>query len=275
MKPIQQYIDYREYLADYQAERQTRNASLSIRALLKKAGITSPSYFRQVVDGSRNLTEKTTEQLLSAMSLNEAESEYFREMVRFCHADSSENKQRCYLRLRELASQAKVRVVGEDSYAFYENWYTPVIRELICLKDFGEDYGRLARSLRPRIGASEAKKSVKLLLDLGFVKPCTGGGYEQSDSLLNTGFEVHSMAVRAFNKQMVGLARDALDAYPSQERHVTGITMGVSRKTYESIVEEIRALHERVLRLVEMDQDQERVYQLCTMVFPVGNPEDV
>ena len=89
MLDIYQYLDYRTYLKDFQADRQVRNASFSVRSFLKRAGITSPSFFKQVVDGDRNLTENTLAAFLTAMNLKTAESLYFRTLVHFCKAKTS------------------------------------------------------------------------------------------------------------------------------------------------------------------------------------------
>jgi uncharacterized protein (TIGR02147 family) len=274
MKPVFEYLDYREFLKDFQLDRQSRNPAFSIRSFLKRAGIASPSFFKQVVQGERNLTEKTLGQFLSAMLLKSQEADYFRSLVHFCQSETAEEKQLHYERLRDVGSKAKVRIVGEDRYAFYEHWYTPVLRELLCQEPFNDDYNALARRLRPNITASQAKESVKILTSLGFLERKSDGTFAQTDPLLHTGFEVQSLAVRGFNRQMVQLAGEALDRVPVDERNITGVTMSVSERTYGLITEEIRAFQEKILRLVEKDSDADRVCQMNVMLFPVSHPRN-
>jgi uncharacterized protein (TIGR02147 family) len=274
MREIYQYLDYREFLRDFQADRQIRNASFSVRSFLKRAGITSPSFFKQVIDGDRNLTENTLAAFLTAMNLKPADGLYFRTMVHFCQAKTSEEKQVHYEKLRELGSSAKVSIVGEASYAFYQYWYIPVLRELICLEPFHDDYSALAKRLQPAISVSEAKQAVRTLLQLGFVLDKGDGKFAQAEPLLHTGFEVKSLAVRGFNRQMVQLAAEALDRVPTSERNITGVTMSVSEVTYALITEEIRAFQEKILRLVEKDPRADRVYQMNVMLFPVSQSRD-
>lgn len=272
-RDIYQYLDYREFLKDFQIAKQSRNPAFSIRAFLKRAAVSSPSLFKQIVTGERNLTEQTLAGFLAAMHLPPQEADYFRALVHFNQAHTSEEKQLQYERLRELGSHAKVRIVGEDSYAFYQHWYTPVIRELVCMQPFGDDYAALAKRLRPTISASEAKAAVRTLIQLGFVTAKPDGTYIQNDPLLHTGFEVHSLAVRGFNRQMVQLAGEALDRIPVQERNVTGVTMSVSPRTYGLITEEIRAFQDKILRLVESDPEADRVCQMNIMLFPVSQTQ--
>ena len=274
MREIYQYLDYREFLKDFQLDRQARNAAFSVRSFLKRADISSPSFFKQVVEGERNLTEHTLGGFLTAMHLKASESDYFRALVHFCQSKTAEEKQVHYNRLRELGTQAKVRIVGEDGYAFYEHWFIPVVRELVCQQPFHGDHAGLARRLRPAITASEAKHAVRTLEQLGFIVKAPDGSYRQADPLLHTGFEVQSLAVRSFNRQMVQLAADALDRVPVTERNVTGVTMSVSPRTYGLITEEIRAFQEKILRLVEKDPEADRVCQMNVMLFPVSQARE-
>ncbi len=270
MKLLYEYTDYREFLRDFQADAQARNPAFSIRAFLKKASISNPSYFGQVLKGDRNLTEKTLNAFLMAMRLPPQEDLYFRSLVHFCQSSSSEEKQLHYGRLRTLGEQAKVRIVGSENYAFYEHWYTPVIRELVCLHNFHEDWNALAKSLQPAISQSEAKQSVKLLLELGFIQESKNGSYVQADKLLYTGYEVHSLAVRQFHKQMIQLAAESLERYPTSQRSITGVTLSVSSQTYAQLEEEVRNFQERILKIAEQDQSAEKILQVHVGVFPVG-----
>jgi len=53
MVKIFQYLNYREYLADWFQEKKKLNKSFSYKVLANKAGFKSKSFFPQVVDGSR------------------------------------------------------------------------------------------------------------------------------------------------------------------------------------------------------------------------------
>ncbi|HSQ41245.1 MAG TPA: TIGR02147 family protein [Fibrobacteraceae bacterium] len=269
MRDIFQYLDYRDFLRDFQAECQASSSGFSARSFLKKAGIGSPSFFKQVLAGERNLTENTTGQFLLALRLKAHEADYFRTLVRFTQASSAEEKQMLYERLRALGSQAKVRVVGEAQYAFYEYWYIPVLRELLCQEPFLGDYAALARRLRPAISAAEARQGVRTLLDLGFVVQGEGGIWRQVDPLLHTGFAVQSLAVRSFNRQMVQLAAESLERAKVSERCVVGVTLSVTEDAYQKMTAEIQAFQERMLALAAESSEADRVYQMQLMLFPV------
>lgn len=264
------YQDYREYLQAFMQDKCQHGHGYSVRAFLKKAEIANPSYFKQIVESKRNLTEPTLTRFLQALQLKSAEADYFCALVRFNQAKNSPEKQFQYARMRELAGQVKVRTVGERSFGFYEKWYIPVLRELVCMHPNPNNMAELGRCLQPSVPASEVREAIKRLLDLGFIEKTPLGTYRQMAALLTTGFEVHSMAVRQFNKQMVEHAAQSLDRVPVTQRSVSGVTMAISEATYSQINAELHQMQDRILQLVENDPQADRVYQLNMLLFPVS-----
>ncbi len=59
MERIEHYEDFRAYLRDFYDDRKKRSPYFSYRTFARKAGLTSPSHFKEVVDGTRKLTAKT------------------------------------------------------------------------------------------------------------------------------------------------------------------------------------------------------------------------
>lgn len=269
MVKIYAYIDYRLFLKDFQEARHTRNKSLSVRSFLQQAGIKSPSFFKQVIDRKRNLTERTTQQFLQALKLPEAEAKYFRAMVGFDQAKSSVEKQMFYQKLRDLGEKEQVKIIGADAFAFYEHWYISAMRELICMQAFDGNFRLLGQKLSPPISAREARHAVKTLLELGFIVEIEPGIFQQKDALLHTGFEVQSLAVRNFNRQMLKLAQDSLDRFAIEERTAVGVTLSVSPETYELMQTEIRTFQDRILQLAAREEKATQTMQLCVSLFPL------
>jgi len=267
---IFQYLDYRKYLQDYHNSKQEKNPGFSVRAFLKKAGIASPSFFRQIVNGERNLTTDTIRKVLSAMQLSSEEEKFFRALVGFDQATDSEQKQLYYESLQNLGKKLKIRILGEDTWDYYKKWYLPALRELAVLPVLRGKPAVIAKALTPSISTNDAKKGLAFLLDRGFLQKTESGAFEQSDRVVHTGDQVQSMAVRHFNRQMLQMAEQALDSIPVNERNIRGVTMGISAQTYERIVSEIDTFHNRIMKLVAEDSSAERIFQLNTMIFPLS-----
>ncbi len=72
------------------------------------------------------------------------------------------------------------------------------------------------------------------------------------------------------HRQMGYLAIDSLDRFATNERNVTGITMGVNRQTYERIVHELDECRKRIVAIAEECSDIRQVYRLNLQFFPLS-----
>jgi uncharacterized protein (TIGR02147 family) len=270
MRAIYEFIDYRKFLDTFYKEQKKKSRNFSYRYFCLKAGINSPSFLKHVIDGKRNLTRAVIEKFRVALKLTPKESIYFRNLVFFNQAKTSGEKQEHYAVLRSMAGGVKEAVLGADTYDYFVNWYTPVIRELVCLYDFKEDYQSLAATLQPPILPSEAKASVKLLIRLKLVQRQADGTYTQTDSAITADGTITSMAVRSFTKSMIEHSKAALDSVDKNKRHISGITMGISPETFAVLCAEIEAFKDRIKLIVNQDKYGSRIYQMNLSFFPVS-----
>ncbi len=274
MQPIFDFIDYRKFLATYYENKKKTFNYFSYRYFSNKLGINSPSFLKHVIDGKRNLTAKMIERFIKALDLSPKEARYFRNLVLFNQAKTSGEKQEHYAVLRSMAGMVKESVLGTDQYDYFAKWYTPVIRELICLHDFKDDYRAIASAVKPKILPSEAKSAVELLTRLKLVERRGDGTYCQTSSAITADGSITSLAVRSFTHTMLDLSKKALDTIDKKERHISGVTMGISPEAYEVILAEIEAFKDRVKVIVNKDMGGNRIYQLNIGFFPVSEALD-
>ncbi len=268
MLSVFNYLDYRRFLKDFYEYRKAKDNSYSYRVFLNKAGITSPSFLKQIISGDRNLTPSTIEKFLSPLHLNKKEAEFFRTLVHFNQAKTTEERNLHYKTLREFARSKKIPIIGEDAYDYYEFWYTSALREILCMYPISTPDTEIAQKIYPPITAYKVKKAKKCLLDLKMIEK-KGNRYVQTHQLISTGSEVNSMMVREFNGQMLDKAKQALRVLPTSERNIQGITMGISKNTYNLITEEMERFQSRVMDLIGMDSAPDRVYQLNFQLIPL------
>lgn len=268
MKGIYQFIDYRKFLEHYYQEQKRRKRNFSHRFFASKAGITSPSFLKAVMDGKRNLTSRTIEQFCAALELNFKECRYFTNLVHFNQAKTAREKQEYYAVLRSMGGIVNEAILSSSQYDYYDKWYTSILRELVCLRDFSEDYALVARTVIPPITASEARKAVDLLLKLGLLARKEDGSFRQTNAAISADGAVASLARRAFMETMLEHAKRALHEIDKQERHISSMTIGISPAGYDVLVAEIQAFKDRVKAIVSREEDSSRVYHLNLGLFP-------
>ena len=272
MKAIFEYIDYRKYLADYYQSKKENAHYFSYRYFAQKIRVNSPSFLKHVIDGQRNLTRQMAERFCKALGLSSKEKIYFCNLVLFNQAKTSAEKQEHYSVLRSMAGLVKESVLTSDQFEYFSTWYTPVLRELICLHDFKNDYQAIASMLSPPIEPSQSKAAIDLLLRLKLVEIQNDGSYRQTSAAVVVDSSVKSVAVRSFTRAMIDLSKTALDTFDRKIRHISGITMGISPETYDILAAEIEAFKDRIKIIVNQDTTSNRIYQFTVSLFPLSEP---
>jgi uncharacterized protein (TIGR02147 family) len=272
MNKIFQYIDYRIFLADYFLSMKKKHSFFSYRWFANKAEVSSSGLYQRLVKGDRNLTEKTTEKFLHAMELGTKEAEYFRVLVAFNQARSTKEKQRNYTLMVSMANLVEESPLELDQYGYLSDWYTPVIRELLPLIQVEDDYKSIAKTLKPSISEKNAQKSVELLLRMGFIQKSKNGSYQQCTPAISSGTHfqaVMTLARRAFNANMIKLAKEALERFPIEKRYAVGITLSISDSTYEVLLQEFHAFRERVVAIANKEKKPSKICQMNFQLFPL------
>jgi len=266
---IEAYTDFRQYLKDFYEDRKQRSKTFSHRSFCLKAGLTSPSFLREVIDGKRNLTDTSIGQFVAGLGLSDLDAEFFGALVRFNQAVDPSAKKLHLDRMRSLRRRVHQAVVPLDRYEYYSNWYLPVLRELATQSDWNDDWAALARHVRPPIKAREAREGIALLERLGFLRR-EGRDWVQTDPVITTGSDVDSLAVRAGNRQYAQMGVQAIDELSPAERDISTLLIGLPRRVLPSVRREIQEFKERLLRLAQDHADSDTVFSVNIQVFPLS-----
>lgn len=266
MKPIVEYSDFRQYMLDYYEERKRRSV-FSWREFSKIAGFSSSSYMKVVCDGKSKLSRIGVERTGAAMGLVGFEMEYFRAMVEFGQAATEEKKKAAYENMLAIAKVHKVRVLEGDLFEFYDSWQNPVVRELAPLMP-GATPGEIAKKCYPEISAAEVQQSLNFLTKAGLLKKAGDSAFVQAETSITGTPDATRLALRGMHRQMSKLATPALDL-PVEQRNFSGVTMGVSRESYERIVKVLDECRRQIIAIAADDKDIDQVYRLNLQLFPL------
>jgi uncharacterized protein (TIGR02147 family) len=276
MSEIYEYLDYREFLRDYFNAQKAKYPQFSYKYLANKVGFKSKSFFHEVLNGKKNLSRDSIFALRNALGLNEKAFSYFELLVAFNQAIDHKQKDHFFHQLIGYNSRNTARLFTRAQYEVCSHWYHMTIRELAAIVDFNEDYERLGKMLRPPISARKARQSIRLLLKLGLLRKIgKTGRYEQTDRLVTTGDEVHSLAVHNFHLQNMALAAESIDTVPRNQRDISSVVLGLSTEGFETAKREIQKFRKKLLELAEKENNISKVYHANFQIFPTtGNIND-
>ncbi len=276
MVNIYDYLDYRAYLHDFYLQKKAANPYFSYQVFAQKAGFRSKSQIKLIIDGKRNVTARTAEQLNGVLKLGNKAFSYFKDLVAFGQAKGNDERAQCLLRLADYNKRSPARVVLRRQYEFYSQWYHNTVRELSAHCGLGDDHEQLAKAMVPPISTTQARQSLAMLLELGLLEK-RGGRYVQTDKIVSTGDEVKSVAVRGFHRRNMDLAAQSIDTFAREERDISSLVVGLSDQGFDTVKKEIQQFRKRLLRIVEADDPVQRVYHINFQIFPTSkrmNDED-
>jgi uncharacterized protein (TIGR02147 family) len=146
-----------------------------------------------------------------------------------------------------------------------------VVRSILEMFPGTGNHKWIAKNLNPRISPVLVRNSIKLMLKLGLIEKQKNGVFKVKDKIITSGQDTASLAVGHFHLEMMHLAEQALKEMPSSRRHITGLTLGISPKAYQTICREILAFQDKILQIAKDDPGSNGVYQLNFHFFPVSN----
>ncbi|PWJ36698.1 TIGR02147 family protein [Fibrobacter succinogenes] len=268
LKSVIEYQDYHQYILDYYTERK-RCSAFTWREFAKIAGFASGSYLKLVSDHKTRLVQEGARKTAIAMGLLGYEYDYFMLLVQYENAKNDQQKKKCFEAMQEITSAHKIKLLGSESYAYYESWLHSVVRELAPNMP-GAKPLEIAKAIRIPVTAAEVSDSLNFLLKNNFLTVDENGNYHQSDKLISTGrLDFVSIPVHSLIRQMGEFALQAFDDLPISERFFSGLTMGVTEKSYNKVIEELKECRRKIFTAVSAEDETEKVCRLNIQLFPL------
>ena len=270
MKDVFEYTGYRQYIADFYAERKVKSA-FTWREFARMTGFSSSVHLKYVSEGRFNLGEDAVERVAKAMGLGGNRLEYFRAMVEFDHAVTDNVKKEIFDRMLSIAKQSNAKVIEGDAFRYFDSWKNPVLRELAPSMPGAKPLA-LAKACRPKISAAEVSDSLNFLVKANLLTKDADGNYKQADKIVTAGpMEAAPVAIRGLHRQMGEIALDAIEGVPQNERHFSGVTLGITRSAYDEIVAVIDDCRRKIIEIATRDDSTDEVYRLNMQFFPMTN----
>ena len=270
MKDVLEYTNYRQYIADYYAEKKAKSA-FTWQEFTRTAGFSSPVHLKYASEGRLNLSDTAAKRVAQAMHLVDFEQDYFCEMVKLDNAKTDAEKKAAFNKMIAIADAHKAKILEGDSFRYFESWKNPVLRELAPSMPGAKPLA-LARACRPEITAAEVTESLNFLVKADLLKKDKDGNYARTETGITTGpMDVTPVAVRSMHRQMGEFALEAIEGVPQDERHFSGLTLGITQEAYTEIVQKIAEFRKEIIAIATRSSETEEVYRLNVQFFPMTN----
>lgn len=271
------FLDHREFLRRWYEWKKSASRGFSYRSFARKAGFSSMSFLRDVIEGRRNVSDDSVEKFVSAIGLVDDAALYFRELVRYNREADPDKRSQFFRKLLLLQARREFSPVRENQARYYSDWLNVIVREVAPLPQFQGDPQRMGEALRPRVPAADVAEALDTLQRIEMLEKTRSGTYKAITPRLVPG-DVDPAMVRNIKRQMLLHALDRLDALPESDTHISSVTLTVSQARLARLQESIRQFRLDLLADTASDDGPlEQVVQVNFQVLPflrVG-PSDV
>src|SRR5262249_55909152 len=134
-----EYDNYREFLRDFYLHAKAENRNFSFRFFSRLAGFKSSGILKEVMDGKINIAPHSIDKYARAMKLNREETEFFRNLVLFNQAETSEKKRLYAEQMMKSRTYKRLHPLSDIQLNYLGQWYYIPIREMVGLQGFRED----------------------------------------------------------------------------------------------------------------------------------------
>jgi uncharacterized protein (TIGR02147 family) len=265
---IYDYFEYREYLNHIYNYFKQEDPSFSHRKFLLSAGIPGSTYLLRIMNGERKLPIKNSTRFSEALGLDSSETAFFHVLVQFCNEKNYDKRNVCLREMLKIRAQNTTHALIDQKLSYFERWYYPVVRDLLPLVKFNEDYNFLGRMLLPPIKACQAEQAVKYLLTNEFIRKNEDGTYEPTDQILSTPPQITSTILSRFHRKNLEINIEMFDIIPQSKRSVSSLTVSVSEDTFQKIRVILDETRKKILAVTREGKNPDKVCHIGLQLIP-------
>jgi len=278
---VTSYLDYRAYLADFFEYKKKQFSSSRVpynySHFSAACGLKTPQYLKLIIEGSRNLSEKTIPLVARALCLKKEEANDFKLLVLSNQETDPGRRALLFKELMDYRVQIKIKK-GEINKKHFEqipNWATWVLFEATETNFSFHDSRDLQKLLRYKVTPQQAEDALNQLIDLGLIEK-TQFGYKKKRHLIQNADEIPVELVRSLQAQFMYLALESLYQDGPTEREFGSATLALTQQEFEEIRFKLRQQRKAIQKDISVARQSgikgERIYQLNIQLYPVTTP---
>jgi len=276
---IHNYLDYRDYLADWFKSSKAANSRMSFRFMSRNLGLKSPNHFQLVITKKRHFSKKLFAQMQKLLRLRPKEKHYLDLLFLLGTENDPKQHKEILAKVHRLSTELIESDVSQEQYAMLSNslaWYLKMgalsftnkteaqIFEIVtnaCPFPINEQNLSDALKVLEQISAVTKKEDL-YVFDLGNVK---------------TDWDFDDKKIKQFHYNNLKLAMQTIP-WPIKDRFLSNVTIPCNEEILEVAKKEIRDLCIKLLNLSNIQiteaKDQKELISLQFAMFPYFKFDD-
>ncbi len=255
--------NYRNRLKDEFNERCHRNRRYSLRAFARDIDLL-PSRLSDIFQGKQGLSAEMAQKICTHLNWSEKEKRLFIVSVESQHARSQIRRTAALAELKEIESQANIKVIDADLFAIIAQWHHFAILELFATDDFQPSPSWIASRLD--LNPIEVERALSRLERVGLLKK-QEGGWKAIEGFPITTQDIPSKAIKEFHSQILHRAQTALFFQEVKMRDFSAIHFAVNPSDLPQLKEELREMRRALVKKYNTRPNKTAVYCLGIQLF--------
>jgi len=272
MRPIFEYLDYRDPLKDALEDRKASDHSFTYKKMAEALGLHTSNVFR-LLQKETHLPARCQSRALEFLGLTDRNAAYFLLLIGYARERNGKARQEILEKAMALRDVNRVNL-GEKELAYFRDWWVAAVRGVLEVVDGRANPAEIARKLQPEVTEAQVAAALDLLLELGLVRKGSSGRLIVREPHLGVARSSEKVqAVRRYQCQALALASEAIERFPPEVRDVTTLTMAVDREIFLHVRETLRECRHMIQKSSDEAKSPDRVMQLVMAYFPLTHIE--
>lgn len=271
MKPVFEYLDYRDLLKDAYEDRKGWMPLFSYRMMAENLGLDS-SYLFRILQKDAHLPVRCQPRGIEFLGLSGRAADYFLMLVAYARERNSKARQAILEKALALRDVGR-RFVEEKELAFFRDWWVVGVRCLLEVVEGRVNPAEIGARFDPPVSEEKVREALALLQELGLVRKAASGRLVLTEVHLTASGDGKTEALRSYQRQILSLASESLERFPREERDVSTLALAVNEAAFRDIREMLRECRRQVQKRVEDTIGPDRVMQLSMAFFPLAPAE--
>jgi len=265
-----QIVDYEhpcEFARDMLSFRRQTEPGFSVQVATRSLRRVSPALVSLVLSNKRKLTLDRADEFSKLLNLNPGERYYLRSWILRSERGhgNGENQN------RPSESQPSGSARKEVTPHIISDWLNIYVKDLFQFHQVQKDPSRLQNLLSAIAKPNRIRRSLDFLLREGHLRRTLQGEIVLETQLAFTEGQISSQKISRFHKNALGIARDAIDLYSTNERFANTLIIPLSSDDYQELMSITNEFAERLKVFAESRKDApERLYQFVVNLSPIG-----
>lgn len=277
---VTEYLHYRELLSELYSKTKSQADSYSYLKFADQLGFGSTNVLRLIIIGERHLTSKAARKISLALNWRNYQRLYFETLVEYNNARSPDLREQLFARLLQYKGQSNPDQSNDMQFEYFNEWHTPVIREMLGLDDMQNTSEAIQKRLKFPLRLDEINRSVETLMKINAIQwDEQTGRYVLKDRHIITEGDLDSLAIVRFHQKMIEIAKESITRIDEDQREIGAATILLPKSSIADIKQKVQQFLRSLLEYeeeiktkekhgVHVDEKEKEIFQVNVQFFP-------